>query len=94
MSLLNVQAHISSHFRCLPRYPEAIELLLQVVQACPTYPDPYHTLGLLHEAVGNPRKVGLCIQVADAHPKSLNLGHMARNLLTCFLGLWKVDDCD
>lgn len=38
------------------RYEEAIKLLLEVIKLAPNLPDPYHTLGLLHEASNNPRK--------------------------------------
>ena len=38
------------------RYDEAIKLLLEVIKLAPNLPDPYHTLGLLHEASNNPRK--------------------------------------
>ncbi len=31
---------------------------LQVIRLAPNLPDPYHTLGLLHEAVGDVKKVG------------------------------------
>jgi hypothetical protein len=31
--------------------------LLQVIRLEPNLPDPYHTLGLLHEAVGDVKKV-------------------------------------
>ncbi|GLI63795.1 hypothetical protein VaNZ11_006880, partial [Volvox africanus] len=37
-------------------YQPAIELLTQVIREYPNVSDPYHTLGLLHEANGNPRK--------------------------------------
>ncbi len=40
----------------LCRHEEAIALLMEVVRLSPNLPDPYHTLGLLHEAVGNAKK--------------------------------------
>ncbi len=30
--------------------------MLEVIKLAPNLPDPYHTLGLLHEASNNPRK--------------------------------------
>lgn len=41
---------------CASRYEEAIRLLLEVIKLAPNLPDPYHTLGLLHEASNNQRK--------------------------------------
>lgn len=35
----------------------ALTFLPQVVRLAPNLPDPYHTLGLLHEAVGDLKKV-------------------------------------
>ena len=35
---------------------QAITLLMEVIRLAPNLPDPYHTLGLLHEAVGNAKK--------------------------------------
>lgn len=29
---------------------------MEVIRLAPNLPDPYHTLGLLHEAVGNAKK--------------------------------------
>jgi general transcription factor 3C polypeptide 3 (transcription factor C subunit 4) len=29
---------------------------MEVIRLAPNLPDPYHTLGLLHEAVGNTKK--------------------------------------
>lgn len=35
------------------RYKEAISVLSEVVRLAPNLPDPYHTLGLVHDALGN-----------------------------------------
>ena len=57
--------HMHRHPHCLPRpeppppnsrHGEAITLLQEVVKAAPNLPDPYHTLGALHDAAGNARK--------------------------------------
>ncbi|KAK3253316.1 hypothetical protein CYMTET_37434 [Cymbomonas tetramitiformis] len=37
-------------------YEAAINLCNEVVSMTPNLPDAYHTLGLLHDAIGNPRK--------------------------------------
>lgn len=47
--------HRSSFVRDLTPLP-------QVVRLAPNLPDPYHTLGLLHEAVGDLKKVRLGVQ--------------------------------
>lgn len=35
---------------------EAIGMMMEVVRQEPNLPDPYHLLGMLHEAVGNQKK--------------------------------------
>eukprot|EP00798_Chlamydomonas_sp_ICE-L_P009988 gene9988-7869_t len=40
----------------MSRYREAIELLTEVIKEYPKITDPYHTLGLIHEATGYSRK--------------------------------------
>lgn len=41
----------------MQQHHEAIALLMEVIRLAPNLPDPYHTLGLLHEAVGDVKKV-------------------------------------
>jgi general transcription factor 3C polypeptide 3 (transcription factor C subunit 4) len=41
----------------MQQHHEAIALLMEVIRLAPNLPDPYHTLGLLHEAVGDIKKV-------------------------------------
>ncbi|GAX74553.1 hypothetical protein CEUSTIGMA_g2003.t1 [Chlamydomonas eustigma] len=38
------------------RYKEAIEVLMEVIKECPNHADPFHTLGLVHEADGDIRR--------------------------------------
>ncbi|GAB4822338.1 hypothetical protein N2152v2_009384 [Parachlorella kessleri] len=56
------------------KHEEAIALLMEVIRLAPNLPDPYHTLGLLHEAVGNAKKA-LDFYMIAAHitPKDLGL---------------------
>ncbi|GFR52663.1 hypothetical protein Agub_g15257, partial [Astrephomene gubernaculifera] len=55
-------------------YPPAIALLLEVVQTHPNVSDPYHTLGLLHEAIGQPRKaLDFFMIAAHLSPRDLPL---------------------
>ncbi|KAK9830261.1 hypothetical protein WJX72_010654 [[Myrmecia] bisecta] len=63
-------------FYATGRYTEAIELLQEVIRQMPNLPDPYHTLGLLHEAIDNPRK-------------ALNFYMIAVHLTPKDISLWK-----
>lgn len=45
---------------------EAIGKLMEVIRLEPNMPDPYHLLGVLHEAVGNHKK-GLDFYMIAAH---------------------------
>ncbi len=48
---------LTTHHSWLPRsFQEAAELLMGVVREVPNLQDPYHTLGLIHEALHEPRK--------------------------------------
>ncbi|KAK9844168.1 hypothetical protein WJX81_006772 [Elliptochloris bilobata] len=64
-------------------YEPAIALLLEVIQSSPNLPDPYHTLGLLYEQVGEPRKA-LDFYMIAAHltPKDVTLWHRLATLST------------
>ena len=42
-----------------PANPLSNPFHTQVIRMAPNLPDPYHTLGLLHEAVGDTKKVGV-----------------------------------
>lgn len=53
---------------------EAISLLLDVVKIAPNLPDPYHTLGLLHEQKGDKKKaLDLYMIAAHITPRDINL---------------------
>ncbi|KAI4378286.1 hypothetical protein MLD38_015784 [Melastoma candidum] len=51
------------------QYEEAISVLNQVVKLAPNLPDPYHTLGLIYDALGNTKKAMDFYMIA-AHLKS------------------------
>ncbi|EFJ49086.1 hypothetical protein VOLCADRAFT_90359 [Volvox carteri f. nagariensis] len=58
----------------LQDYQPAIELLTQVIKEYPNVSDPYHTLGLLHEANGQPRKaLDFFMIAAHLSPKDVAL---------------------
>jgi general transcription factor 3C polypeptide 3 (transcription factor C subunit 4) len=76
-------------------------LLLEVIKLSPNLPDPYHTLGLLHEAIGNPRKA-LDFYMIAAHLTSSDatlwrrLAHLSTDLgflRQAIYCLTKVTDC-
>ena len=48
------------------RYKEASRLLMEVIKAAPNAADPYQTLGLVHEADGDPRRA-LDLYMIAAH---------------------------
>eukprot|EP00898_Chlorokybus_atmophyticus_P003436 jgi/Chlat1/4093/Chrsp26S04008 len=56
------------------RFTEAVELLREVVRTAAYVPDTYHTMGLCHEAMGDPQKALDCYMLA-AHltPKDVAL---------------------
>jgi len=45
-------------------FKEAIELLEEVIKRAPTLTDPYHTLGLIYEEVGETAKAIECYLIA------------------------------
>ncbi|XP_057508578.1 uncharacterized protein LOC130791465 isoform X2 [Actinidia eriantha] len=59
------------------RYEEAICVLKEVVRIAPNLPDPYHTLGLVYNAVGNKKK-------------ALNFYMLAAHLTPKDPSLWKL----
>ncbi|KAJ8449150.1 hypothetical protein Cgig2_004205 [Carnegiea gigantea] len=46
------------------RYEEAIGVLTEVVQLAPNLPDPYHTLGLVYNSMGEKKKATDCCMIA------------------------------
>lgn len=58
----------------MSRYDEAIDALTEVIKLAPNLADPYHTLGLLYEAIGRSRKA-LDFYMIAAHltPKEATL---------------------
>lgn len=62
---------------------EAITLLLEVVRLAPNLPDPYHTLGLLHEASSDWKKA-LDFYMIAAHltPRDISLWRRLANMST------------
>ncbi|XP_077231618.1 tetratricopeptide repeat (TPR)-containing protein [Tasmannia lanceolata] len=59
------------------RYDEAIQVLKEVVQLAPNLPDPYHTLGLVYNAIGDKKK-------------ALNFYMIAAHLTPKDPSLWKL----
>ncbi|KAK2077621.1 hypothetical protein QBZ16_004466 [Prototheca wickerhamii] len=56
------------------RHVEAIGKLMEVIRCEPNMPDPYHLLGVLHEAVGNQKKaLDFFMIAAHLTPKDLAL---------------------
>lgn len=45
-------------------YDEVIPVLHEVIRLAPNLPDPYHTLGLVHEALGDYKKASHCCMIA------------------------------
>ncbi|KAI7842713.1 hypothetical protein COHA_003644 [Chlorella ohadii] len=65
------------------QHHEAIAKLMDVIRMSPNLPDPYHTLGLLHEAVGDVKK-SLDFYMIAVHltPKDLSLWKRLAQLST------------
>ncbi|PRW60262.1 general transcription factor 3C polypeptide 3 isoform X1 [Chlorella sorokiniana] len=65
------------------QHHEAIAKLMDVIRMSPNLPDPYHTLGLLHEAVGDIKK-SLDFYMIAVHltPKDLSLWKRLAELST------------
>ncbi|XP_052201303.1 uncharacterized protein LOC127807472 [Diospyros lotus] len=59
------------------QYEEAISVLKEVVRIAPNLPDPYHTLGLIYNAIGDKKK-------------SLNFYMLAAHLTPKDSSLWKL----
>ena len=56
---------------------------MQVVKECPNLADPYHTLGLLHEAQGNSRRaLDLYMIAAHLTPSDIQVGRSSGRLVT------------
>lgn len=52
------------------RYREAADLLMGVIRLAPNTAEPYHTLGVLHEAMGDkPRALDFYMVAAHLTPK-------------------------
>ena len=65
------------------RYKEASRLLMEVIKAAPNAADPYQTLGLVHEADGDPRRaLDLYMIAAHLTPK---VGEGRGGCWTCIL---------
>ena len=54
-----------------------MSVLTEVIKAYPNFSDPFHTLGLVHEAAGNPRKALDFFMIA-AHMSPKDVGQWKR----------------
>uniref|UniRef100_A0A1S3XGB5 General transcription factor 3C polypeptide 3-like n=1 Tax=Nicotiana tabacum TaxID=4097 RepID=A0A1S3XGB5_TOBAC len=56
------------------RYEEAIHVLNEVIRLSPNLPDPYHTLGLIYNAIGDKkRSMDFYMLAAHLAPKDASL---------------------
>ncbi|WIA35287.1 hypothetical protein OEZ86_003745 [Tetradesmus obliquus] len=55
------------------KYQAAVDLLLEVIRQVPNLADPYHTLGALHEVLGQPR-LALNFYMIAAHMSGKDVG--------------------